>query len=44
MPEEIAYAVAFLFSDDAVFINGITLPVDSGYVAGKVFPVPPDED
>lgn len=32
-PEEIAAAAAFLASDDASFINGITLPVDGGYTA-----------
>jgi len=30
--EEIAYAVAFLASDDAAFITGQTLPVDGGMV------------
>jgi NAD(P)-dependent dehydrogenase (short-subunit alcohol dehydrogenase family) len=29
-PEEIAAAVAHLLSDDASFINGVTLPVDGG--------------
>ncbi len=31
--EEIAVAAAFLASDDASFITGITLPVDGGYTA-----------
>uniref|UniRef100_F5HSY1 R-specific alcohol dehydrogenase n=1 Tax=[Candida] maris TaxID=50260 RepID=F5HSY1_9ASCO len=32
-PEEIASAVAFLCSDEATFINGISLLVDGGYTA-----------
>ena len=32
-PEEIASAAAFLASDEASFINGVTLPVDGGYTA-----------
>lgn len=32
-PEEIASAAAFLASDDASFITGVTLPVDGGYTA-----------
>jgi len=29
-PEDIAYTVAFLMSDEAAFITGITIPVDGG--------------
>lgn len=32
-PEEVAAAAAFLASDDASFITGVTLPVDGGYTA-----------
>ena len=32
-PDDIAAAVAFLASDDARFISGVTLPVDGGYTA-----------
>jgi NAD(P)-dependent dehydrogenase (short-subunit alcohol dehydrogenase family) len=32
-PEELAAAIAFLASDDASFVHGITLPVDGGRVA-----------
>ncbi len=31
--DDIAAAVAFLASDDARFISGVTLPVDGGYTA-----------
>jgi NAD(P)-dependent dehydrogenase (short-subunit alcohol dehydrogenase family) len=32
-PEEVADAVAFLASDAALMITGVTLPVDGGWVA-----------
>ncbi len=32
-PEEIAAAAAFLASDEASFITGVTIPVDGGYTA-----------
>lgn len=35
MPWEIGHAVAFLFEEDSAFINGVVLPVDSGFCAGK---------
>ncbi|GAB3441181.1 SDR family NAD(P)-dependent oxidoreductase [Phycicoccus ginsengisoli] len=34
LPEDIAAAVAFLASDDASWVTGITLPVDGGILAG----------
>jgi len=34
-PEDIAAAVAFLCSDEASFIAGVTLPVDGGFSASK---------
>jgi NAD(P)-dependent dehydrogenase (short-subunit alcohol dehydrogenase family) len=32
-PEEIAAVASFLASDDASFVNGVTIPVDGGYTA-----------
>jgi len=32
-PDEVARAIAFLCSDEASFITGVTLPVDGGYLA-----------
>jgi NAD(P)-dependent dehydrogenase (short-subunit alcohol dehydrogenase family) len=38
-PDDIAAAAAFLASDDASWITGVTLPVDGGYLAGpRSFP------
>lgn len=34
-PYDIAHAVVFLFEEDSDFINGVILPVDSGFVAGS---------
>ncbi len=36
-PDEVAAAIAFLCSADAGFINGVVLPVDGGYSAGKAW-------
>ena len=33
-PEEVGAAVAFLLSDKAKFITGVSLPVDGGFLAG----------
>jgi NAD(P)-dependent dehydrogenase (short-subunit alcohol dehydrogenase family) len=33
-PEDIGRAVAFLASEDAAFITGVTLPVDGGFTLG----------
>lgn len=43
-PADIAAAVAYLASDDAAWVTGITLPVDGGIMAGpRTFLFRPDE-
>lgn len=37
-PEEQAAAIAFLASDDASFVCGVTLPVDGGYLSARYIP------
>jgi len=37
-PEEQASVIAFLASDDASFICGVTIPVDGGYLAARYLP------
>lgn len=39
-PDEVAAAALFLASDDASFVNGHSLVVDGGFVAGRQFPIP----
>jgi NAD(P)-dependent dehydrogenase (short-subunit alcohol dehydrogenase family) len=34
-PEDIANAVAWLVSDAARYITGVTLPVDAGFIAKR---------
>lgn len=37
-PEHIATVVRFLLSDDAAFVSGVTIPVDGGFLAGRMLP------
>ena len=34
-PYEIARVAVFLCEDDSSFINGVVIPVDGGFVAGR---------
>jgi len=34
-PEDVAYAIRFLASDEAAYITGLTLPVDGGWISGR---------
>ncbi len=34
-PEDIAYAIRFLASNEAAYITGLTLPVDGGWISGR---------
>ena len=35
MPEDAAWAVVYLCSDEAKYINGVCLPVDGGWYVEK---------
>jgi NAD(P)-dependent dehydrogenase (short-subunit alcohol dehydrogenase family) len=41
-PEDVAAAVAFLASDDASWITGVTLPVDGGLLTGPLGAISPE--
>ncbi|MFV1968259.1 MAG: SDR family oxidoreductase, partial [Pirellulaceae bacterium] len=34
-PSEVAHVVEFLLSDSASFVNGVCIPVDGGFLAGR---------
>jgi NAD(P)-dependent dehydrogenase (short-subunit alcohol dehydrogenase family) len=36
--EDVARAIGFLVSDEAAFVNGVILPVDGGFLAGRPLP------